>query len=53
MGECCSVCDCKCDALSKNLTLHTNIEFELEAILSVQVVSQLNSDYYTNVPQGA
>ena len=29
-----------------------NIEIEVEAILSVQVVSQLNLDYYTNVSQG-
>ena len=42
-----------CDPLSKNPALHTNIEFELEAILSVQVISQLNSDYYSNVSQGA
>ena len=40
------------DLLSENPAL-CNIEFELEAILSVQVVSQLNSDYYTNVSQGA
>ena len=47
--------NCKeiCDPLSENLALHANIEFELEAILSVEVVSQLNSDYYTNVSQGA
>ena len=31
----------------------TNVEYELEATLSVQVVSQLNSDYCTNVSQGA
>ena len=42
-----------CDPLSENPVLRANIEFELEAILSVQVVSQLNSDYYTNVSQGA
>ena len=40
----------KCDPLSKNSALCANIEFELEAILSVQVVSQLN---YTNVSQEA
>ena len=38
-----------CDLLSENLARCANIEFELEAILSVQVFSQLNSDYYTNV----
>ena len=46
----------KCDPLSKKLALPalpTNIEFELEASLSVQVVFQLNSDYCTNVSQGA
>ena len=42
-----------CDPLSKNPALRANIEFELEAILSVQVVSLLNSDYYTSVSQGA
>ena len=42
-----------CDPLRENPALCANIEFELEAILSVQVVSQLNSDYYTNVSQGA
>ena len=31
-----------CDPLSENPALHANIEFELEAILSIQVVSQLN-----------
>ena len=41
-----------CDPLSENLALCANIEFELEAILSLQVISQLNSDYYTNVSQG-
>ena len=41
------------DPLSKNSALYTNIEFELEAILSVQVVFQLNSDYCTKVLQGA
>ena len=46
----------KCDPLSKNLALPalpTNIEFELEASLSIQVVFQLNSEYCTNVSQGA
>ena len=33
--------------------LPTNIEFKLEAILSMQVVFQLNSDYCTKVLQGA
>ena len=42
-----------CDPLSENPALRANIEFELEAILSVQVVSKLNSDYCTNVSQGA
>ena len=32
-----------CDPLSKNQALPANIEFKLEAILSVQVVFQLNS----------
>ena len=32
----------KCDPLSENLALRANIEFEIEATLSVQVVSQLN-----------
>ena len=41
-----------CDLLRENPALRANIEFELEAILSVQVVSQLNSDYCTNVSQG-
>ena len=41
-----------CDLLKENLALCANIEFESEAILSVQVVSQLNSDYCTNVSQG-
>ena len=39
----------KCDPLSENPALHANIEFELKAILSVQVVFQLNSDYRTKV----
>jgi len=39
----------KCDLLNKNSALPTNIEFELEAILSVQVVFQLNSDYCTKL----
>ena len=42
-----------CDPLSENPALPANIEFELEAILSVQVVFQLNSDYCTKVLQGA
>ena len=42
-----------CDPLSENLPLPANIEFKLEAILSVQVVFQLNSDYCTKVLQGA
>ena len=42
-----------CDLLSENLALPANIEFDLEAILSVQVVFQLNSDYCTKVLQGA
>ena len=33
-----------CDPLSENPALRANIGFEIEAILSVQVVSQLNSD---------
>ena len=41
------------DPLSKNSALSANIEFELEVILSVQVVFQLNSDYCTKVLQGA
>ena len=45
---CSSICsDVICDPLSENPALRANIEFELEAILSVQVVSQLNSDYCT------
>ena len=42
-----------CDPLSENPALRANIEFELEAILSMQVVFQLNSDYCTNVSQEA
>ena len=42
-----------CDPLSENPALHANIEFEIEAILSVQVVSQLDSDYCACVSQGA
>ena len=38
-----------CDPLSKNLALHANIEFELEASLSVQVIFH----HYTNMSQGA
>ena len=45
--------DENCDSLSEKPALPANIEFELEAILSVQVVFQLNSDYCTNVLQGA
>ena len=41
------------DPLSKNSALSTNIEFELEVILSVKVVFQLNSDYCTKVLQEA
>ena len=41
------------DLLSKNSALSANIEFELEAILFVQVDFQLNSDYCTKVLQGA
>ena len=40
------------DPLTKNSALSANIEFELEAILSVQVVFQLNSDYCTKVLRG-
>ena len=42
-----------CDPLSENPALLANIQFQLEAILSVQVVFQLNSDYCTKVLQGA
>ena len=42
----------KCDLLSKNPAHPANIEFELEAILSIQVVFQLNSDYCTKLLQG-
>ena len=42
-----------CDLLSENPALPANIEFDFEALLSVQVVFQLNSDYYTMVLQGA
>ena len=42
----------KCDLLRKNPALPANIEFELEAILSIQVVFQLNSDYCTKLLQG-
>ena len=41
------------DPQSKISALSANIEFELEAILSVLVVFQLNSDYCTKVLQGA
>ena len=37
------------DLLSENPALPTNIEFELEAILSVHVIFQLKSDYCTKV----
>ena len=42
----------ECDLLSKNPALPANIESELEAILSIQVVFQLNSDYCTKLLQG-
>ena len=42
----------KCDLLSKNPALSAHNEFELEAILSIQVVFQLNSDYCTKLLQG-
>ena len=42
-----------CDPLSENPALPANIKFELEVILSVQVVFQLNSDYCTKMLQGA
>ena len=42
-----------CVLLKENPALSANIELELEAILSIQVVFQLNSDYYTNVSQEA
>ena len=42
-----------CAPLSENPAICANIEFELEPILSVQILSQLYSDYYTNVSQGA
>ena len=43
----------KCDLLSENPALSAKIEFELEAILFVQVVFQLNSDCCTKVLQRA
>ena len=43
----------KCDPVSKKLEPPTIIEFKLEAILSVQVIFQLNLDYHTNMLQGA
>ena len=46
-------CKDKCEPLSENLALPTNIKFQLEAILSVQIVFQLNSGYCTKVLQGA
>ena len=48
----CNHCGSICDPLSENPSLWANIEFELEAILSITGHSQLNSDYYTNVSQG-
>ena len=42
-----------CDTLSENPALCANTEFELEAILSIQVISQLSLEYYTNVSQEA
>ena len=48
-----SSCELICDPLSENPALRANIEFELEEILSIQVVFQLNSDYCTKVLQGA
>ena len=47
------IADNICDPLSENPALPANIEFELEAILSVQAVFQLKSDYCTKVLQGA
>ena len=47
------LCIIICDLLSNNPALPANIEFELEAILSVLVVFQVNSDYCTKVLQGA
>ena len=41
------------DPLSENPALPATIEFEIETILSVQVVFQLNSEYCTKVLQGA
>ena len=37
-----------CDPLSENSVLRVNTEFEIEAILSVQVVSQITYIYCTN-----
>ena len=31
----------KCDLLKENMALRANIEFEFEAILSVEVISQI------------
>ena len=39
----------KCDLLSENPALCANIEFELQAVLSVLVVFKLKSYYCTNV----
>ena len=36
----------------ENLANPANVEFEFEAILFVQVIFQLNSEYYTNMLQG-
>ena len=47
------ICFLICDPLSEKPALPANIEFELEAILSMQVIFQLNSDYYTKVLQEA
>ena len=41
-----------CVLLNENPALSANIELELEAILSIQVGFQLNSDYCTTVSQG-
>ena len=41
-----------CDPLRETRNFPQMIEFELEAILSVQVVFQLNSDYCTKAVRG-
>ena len=46
--DCIGKCMCML-AWTENPALPANIEFELEAILSIQVVFQLNSDYCTTV----